>query len=252
MSTDYQLWVIPSDRAFRPTPEQVANLANALRDGGWVPKPEVTGQQSQVLELLPGGDSSGVGKKPTRAELFSADPFTASWIEFHSGHDLALSWRVEDMQRAGVNYPFSFDPFPDLGPPYFYVSVLLAHDFFYYTGENVIPFEEEVTKCACGLQLAFWIGWAPVAPSQRILSRCSRCGQSFDPLKTSCVVLDGWTGQPSRLQGGLTFHFALAVNCHKYYPREEEAARRFHLREEFLDLWRMHVGVPFEQVVTVD
>jgi hypothetical protein len=54
------------------------------------------------------------------------------------------------------------------------------------------------------------------------------------------------------LPGGLTFRFALVVDCHKYFPSDEEAGRRFHLKEKFLDLWRKFMGVPFELVVTAD
>jgi hypothetical protein len=252
MSVDYQVWVIPKERTFRPTAEQLANLASALRDGGWVPKPEAIGQQSQFLELLPGGDPKGLGRKPARSYPFTSEPFTASWVDAHSENELVLSWHVQDTVKAGVQYPFSFDPFPDSGPPYFYVYVLLGRDFFYHTGENVTEFSGDSTTCPCGQQLAFWTGYASGAPSQRIYARCPKCDRAFDPTEISCTVLDVWTGATSLLSGGLTFHFALVVNCHKYYPREEKAARSFHLREEFLDLWRVHVGIPFEQIVTVD
>jgi len=84
------------------------------------------------------------------------------------------------------------------------------------------------------------------------LSQCPKCRHEFDSSEITCDVLDGWTGEPSPLAGGLTFRFGLVVNCHKYFPKEEEAARRFRLRPEFLDLWRRHIGVPFEQIETWD
>jgi hypothetical protein len=65
-------------------------------------------------------------------------------------------------------------------------------------------------------------------------------------------VLDGWTGMPVPLAGGLTFRFALKVDCHKCWPREEEEGKRFQLRSEFLDLWRKLIGVPFDIVATFD
>jgi hypothetical protein len=68
----------------------------------------------------------------------------------------------------------------------------------------------------------------------------------------TCAVIDGWTGVSTPLLGGLTFGFALVVDCHKYFANEEEVGRRFHLRSEFLDLWSNFIGVPFELVVTFD
>lgn len=250
MGVDYLVWIIPQQRGFRPSAEQVAGLANALRDGGWVPKPEGAGQRSSVIELLPGENVAG--KKPARIQEFGSEAFTPSWVEFHSQNELVMDWHVHDLHKAGVLYPFVFDPYPESGPPYFYVRLILGHDFFYWTGENVMPFDEAVTKCACGEQLASWTGWAHGVGSQRIARICPNCGRGFDPSGKPCQIIDGWTGVSSQLRGGLTFHFALVVDCHKYFPSEEEAGRRFHLRDEFLDLWRKFISVPFELVVTFD
>jgi hypothetical protein len=251
MGVDYQVWIIPKQRSFRPNADQVANLANALREGRWVPASEAEGQRSEILELLPGGDT--VKKKPARVHTFTTEPFTAAWIEFHSQHELLLNWSVNDQRAACVQYPFSFDPYLNSGStPYFYVYVVLGHDYFCYTGETVMPIDEQSTRCACGEQLAFWTGYASGAPSQRIFSHCPKCSRDFDISGVSCDVQDGWTGKPSPLRGGLTFRFALIVNCHKYFPHDEEGAKRFHLRPEFLDLWRTHIGVPFEQIETWD
>lgn len=229
----------------------MANLANALRQGKWVPRPEAKCQNSEVRELLP-SNSTQLSKKPMRVHQFADEPFSAGWIEFHSEHELILDWYVQNMEEARVQYPFTFDPYPDSGPPYFYVRVILGNEYFYWTGENVMPFPDEATKCQCGEQLVYDAGWAHGTGSERIHRSCLNCGRLFDPSKFACDVLDGWTGEPHALKGGLAFRFALAVDCHKYRPREEEAFRKFKLREDFLDLWRTCISVPFEQVVTAD
>jgi hypothetical protein len=252
MGMDYIVWIIPRQRAFRPDALQVANLGNALRDGKWAPRPEAKGQISQVVELLPSNDQQ-IGEKPARMQEFPQEPFTPSWVEFHSHHELILSWYVQNTNEAGVEYPFTFDPYPDSGPPYFYIRVALADDYFHWTGENVMPFKEKDTQCTCGEQLLYRTGWAPGTAAERILRVCPACGRNFDLSGIFCDVLDGWTGKPQPLRGGLAFRFALVVDCHKYWPRDDEAAlRRFQLRDEFLGLWRTHIGEPFEQVVTFD
>jgi hypothetical protein len=250
MGVDYVVWIIPKQREFRASAEQVADLANALRDGGWVPKPGAAGQKSKAIELLPGNGSEG--NKPARIEDFESAPFTPGWVEFRSQHEFVMDWHVQNLREAGVEYPFVFDPYPDSGPPYFYVRLILGQDYFYWTGENVMPFADTATKCACGEQLAYWTGWAHGVGSQRIHHKCPNCGRGFDPSGKSCRLIDGWTGVSSQLPGGLTFRFALVVDCHKYFPSDEEAGRRFHLKEEFLDLWRKFIGVPFELVITAD
>ena len=252
MGVDYTVWTIPQLRTFRPDAEQFANLANALRESGWVPKSEFVPRSLQISELLPG--NSDFGEKPGWAKEIDPEQFTPGWVAFHSQRELVIDWWVNNMIEAGVQYPFVFDPYPDSGPPYFGISLLQGEEFFYATDENVMAFEEDATRCACGEQLA-WDSYSKGAPartpSQRIHPKCPKCGRSFDPSDIACDVLDGWTGEPTPLAGGLTFQFALVVHCHKYWPREEEAQRRFKLREDFLDLWRTHVGVPFEQVVTI-
>jgi hypothetical protein len=55
MGVDYRVWLAPKDRAFKPNAEQIAALANALREGGWVPQPDADAQKSNLMELLPGG-----------------------------------------------------------------------------------------------------------------------------------------------------------------------------------------------------
>jgi hypothetical protein len=207
MSVDYQVWIIPKERSFRPSADQVANLANALRDGAWVPGPEAPGQHSMILELLPGG--SELAKTPALVHKFDPKPFTGSWVDSFSRNELVLDWGVNEMVAAGVQYPFVFDPYPDSGPPYFYVYVILGDDYFYYVGENVMPFDEEATKCPCGEQLAYRTGYAAGVPAQRIHRQCPKCQLTFDPSGIACDVLDGWTGQPSPLLGGLTFRSRL-------------------------------------------
>jgi hypothetical protein len=250
MGVDCVVWIFPKQRIFRPTADQVSGLANALRDGCWCPNPDALGQRSGFSELLPG--ESVDGNKPVRTQGFASDPFSPSWLEFHSEHELILNWHVRNQREAGVQYPFVFDPYPNSGPPYFYVRLILGHEYFYWTGENVTPFNEADTRCDCGEQLAYWTGWAHGVGSQRIHHVCPKCGRDFDPSEKTCEILDGWTGEPVPLPGGLTFRFALVVDCHKYWPHEEEEGRRFQLRPEFLELWRKFIEVPFEQVVTFD
>jgi hypothetical protein len=250
MGVDYLAWVIPRQRAYRPNAEQIANLANGLRDGGWVPKAEAPGQNSVVRELLPSDNI--MRRMPLRETKFDAEAFTPSWVEFHSDHELVLEWYVKDREETGVQFPFVFIPYPESGGRYFCVRLILGRDYFYWTGNSLLPFEGLLTRCTCSQDLAYETGWSAGLGHERIHYTCPKCGRTFDPSGLSCEILDFWTKKASSLSGGLTFRFALVVDCHKNWPREEEAGRRYHLRPDFLDLWRTNIGVPFDLVNTFD
>jgi len=109
MGVDCVVWIFPKQRIVRPTADQLSALANALRDGCWCPKPDASGQRSGFSELLPG--NSVAGKKPTRTQGFSSDPFSPSWMEFYSEHELVLDWHVQNQREAGVQYLEDPKPF---------------------------------------------------------------------------------------------------------------------------------------------
>jgi hypothetical protein len=208
------------------------------------------GHGSEVRQLLPSDNT--VLRKPSLVTKFDAEPFTPSWVEFQSEHELVLEWYVKDMQSAGVKFPFVFIPYPESGNQYFCVRVIDTKDYVYCTGNNVLDFGPEITRCKCGQELAYETGWSSGLGHERIHLKCPKCGTQFDPSSFSCEILDGWTRASSLLTGGLCFRFALAVDCHKNWPREEEAGRRYQLKPELLELWRAHIGVPFDLVTTFD
>lgn len=250
MGVEYCLFIVPKDRTFRPDSRQVANLANALREGDWVPLPQSSGHRSYALELLPTA-SKGFTKKPAVEHAFQDEEISPAWIDSIRGHELALSWNVQNAHEAKVKYPLTFDPWPESGSPYFDIRTLDADDYFCESSENVTYLDDSVLKCTCGNQLAYESGWSGMAGSRRIHRKCPDCGRIFDPSTLACEIQDGWTGEPQVIMGGLNFRFALVINCGKYFPHEEERFREFKPRNELLALWHSHIGVPFDQIDTV-
>ena len=106
MGVEYKVWIVPHQRTFRPTAEQVASLANSLCESGWVPKQEVVPRSLQISELLPG--NSDFGEKPGWAKEMAPGRFTPDWVAFHSQRELVVRWRVNNMLEAGVQYPSVF------------------------------------------------------------------------------------------------------------------------------------------------
>jgi|SRR5208282_4265590 len=249
MGVDYRVWLVPKDRAFRPNAAQIAALANALREGGWVPRPDADAQKSKLLELLPGGGP--IGKKPCRSELFQETRFEPSWVAFHSGHELVFEWWVNDATQSRVQFPFTFVPYPESGHTYFGVRLIVGHEYFYWTGENVMPFPESETQCHCGEQLAYWTGALAGIPSQRIRTKCPKCGTAFDLLRTSAEIMS-FTGERRSVAGGLAFRFALQIDAHKNFPHEEAEFRRYQVKVGIHELWRAHITTPYEIIDTAD
>jgi hypothetical protein len=124
MGVDYVAWVIPKERLFLPNAQQFADLANALRDGNWVPGTDAPGQGSEIRELLPSANINSK-RKPAMVSRFGCEPFAATWVEFHIRHELILEWNVRDSSLAGVQFPFVFLPYPDSGHTYFCTRLIL-------------------------------------------------------------------------------------------------------------------------------
>jgi hypothetical protein len=252
MGVSYRVWIIPSHRPFRPTVAQFADLANALRESNWVPASGSSGHISTQYELLPGSPIGHRYKQPERAQPLTAERFTPGWIDFYSQHELVLDWYIHNAREARVEFPFAYDPYPDSERQYFSVRLVLGPNYFHWVGDTVMPFGEHQTVCKCSKQLAYATGWAAGLDSGRILYVCPQCGRNFDTSEISCEALEGKKGKSYVLAGGLTFRFGLVVDCQKYFPHDEEDLRKFVLRTEFLALWDLHIGTPFEQIATFD
>ena len=249
MGVDCVVWIVPKDRSYRPSADKVAALANALRGGHWAPMPNALGQKSNIREIRPpkGNPSQRLAEMKTP---FEHEPLTASSIEFRSKDELILDWYIHDYTAANVRFPFVFVPYPESPSRYFHIMIDLGSDYFYQTGENVMPFEPSVLECECSQKLEYAAGWTSGLSSSRIHRSCPSCGLEFDASRATCEIFDGWTGDSSPLIGGLAFRFALVVDYHKNWPHEEERARQYHLQPEFLGLWRSNIGVPFDIVTT--
>ena len=49
---------------------------------------------------------------------------------FHSEHERVLEWHVKNTQEAGVQYPFTFDLYPESHSPYCELQLVLGNNFF--------------------------------------------------------------------------------------------------------------------------
>lgn len=91
-----------------------------------------------------------------RSELFQETRFEPSRVAFHSDHELGFEWWVNGATQSRVQIPFTFVvPYPESGATYFGVRLIIGHEYFYETAENVMSFPESETQRHCGEQIAY-------------------------------------------------------------------------------------------------
>jgi len=55
--------------------------------------------------------------------------------------------RSEPAEKLAFRILIVFETYPESEPPYFYVRLIFGNEYFYWSGESVMPFEEQNTVC---------------------------------------------------------------------------------------------------------
>jgi hypothetical protein len=293
MGVEYEHWLLPRNRDYRPASGGVARLVDALRRERWVVAPgephfaEMRGgfgtPRGISTEADTGGYASVFGKNPNFPDdpnAFVVDPnkirrglplhqpipvpLTSDWIDAridpHHANPLAremgLFFPVQlpddvfsDWQEAGIKYPFTFGE-DDLSN-YHQVMLYLADDFVTHDWTNTFG-DALDDKCSCGEKLGYnpdgkYVQYVvALSIDGRISRKCPACGTVFNPSLHSTLVSDGWDeGATCHLRGGVTFRFAVRIDCHKGWPREHG---RIFLKPEFRQLIEASLGEAFEDI----
>jgi len=134
--------------------------------------------------------------------------------------DVRIQWPNSDLNLSGLKYPLSIVPGPE--GVYYDIEIHLAVDTVYHTSEIIDPFDE--IHCACGADVQQFESPAgcPFYDS-RLPNRCPSCQTVMNYSTIPMTIRDGWTGVESRALGGVTYRFALVVDCGKYWPESEAA-----------------------------
>jgi hypothetical protein len=283
MGVEYEHWLLPTSRDLRPSTDAVARLVGALRRDRWVLSPEMPrfqelrggfGTPRDVRdEDDTGGHASLFGKnthQPRRAlPIHEVIPpaLASKWIDarLDASHpsplarEIALAFPLfipddvfSDWSDAGLQYPFTFGE--DDASNYHKIEIFLADDFVAHDWTNAFSIGID-TRCECGTTLRYLpdqdhIEWVPAIGNQARIHRvCPRCGARFDPSTRATTFKPGWDATSEPLRGGVTFRFAVHIDCHKGWPRDHG---RLRVKPAFRELVEASIGEAFEDFGGLD
>lgn len=224
MGVEFRLFLIPRDSAARPDSAAISRLLASLRREHFV-----EGQLTRRTK--PTND----GNKPILDADFAA---------LGAGEALAF-FNVSDHVALGLRHPL-VSPYTDEdGGSYYDLELRLSDDFITNGNEYIDPIDE---NCRCGEAL----GYQPehqddLFYSSRIRRTCPRCGEPYRPQDRPVTLRNPMTGEDKPpLSGGLTYRFAIVVDCGKSLPVETDAEPTF--TAEFRQACEEALGVRLYEV----
>jgi hypothetical protein len=250
VGVEYEHYLIPEDNAFKPQPQDLRRLVDALLDGGLVARNE-----TEAFGKFTSGSFA----------FYDGPPDTNCYVQFGQKYfpfpcpcaerdiagfgerDYRMVWPVESSNESGLKYPLS--PFPEWGDAYYELRLHMGEDFVYHTSESIDPFDEVACACGVPLELPHDLGqsapFPPVFFDQRIRRTCPSCGRAFRPQELVATVRDVWTGESLERPGGATYLFAVVIDCGKGFAREAWPIRA---SEEFMALVEKTLGQSFYEI----
>ncbi len=91
---------------------------------------------------------------------------------------------------------------------------------------------------------------SPIIALSRLLDHCPSCGRPFDPSSRIAKARNPQTGEPFEIQGGVTYRFAIMIECGKNLP-DQLAIELFStnpIKPELLELCQRHFATEFYTV----
>ena len=219
MGVEYRRYLLPRPNFFRPTPEALANLVDALRQERWILAPSAPERATLPFATMTYyAHARNTGFYVRQDETYESGPAEnlGAFLAARKNTDLLLAWPVESLAASGLRYPLESPP-SDGEDVYFEIQLHLSRDYAYHCSEVVDPFDEPPV-CACGTNLEYQPDYEqdPFGAA-RISAECPECGAPFNPTKLPCTVRDPWTGDEQTLPGGLTYRFAVVIDCGKCF-----------------------------------
>lgn len=226
MGVTYEHFLIPEDNTLRPGDEGISRLVVSLHRSGYL-----LGRGSEGLTRMPFREGSILYRHAeetgcfvqTGTNQFSPFPSPCSPSDLRAlgTTEYRLVWPVTRLGKAGLKYPLADLPYGLYEEIPYELILHLAEDYLYVTSEILDPFEN--VNCPCGENLSYWVrDESPFTlhNANRIHRRCPDCGAPFRPQDHPATFRDATTGDSTVVPGGLTYRFAISVDCGRCFPRD--------------------------------
>jgi hypothetical protein len=253
MGVEYVHYLIPEDNTYKPDPDDLCRLVDALVDRGFVGRAGTGTLKRETINTF-GDPPDPAVETGCYVHLGEGEyspflcPCSAREIAAFGERDYRIVWTVDSINASGLTYPLS--PFPDWGDAYYEIQLHVARDFVYHTSESIDPFDRVICQCGRSLEpeneFSLWPDDGPPAfIDPRIPRNCPSCGSPFRPQELVAQIRDGRTGKAVDRRGGATYLFAVVIDCGKGFARQSWPILA---SDEFLELVTTTLGQPFYQI----
>lgn len=230
MGVEYRHYLMPAARPFRPDAEVVLQLIGALRAARWIVDPGSPALEKMSFGVMADSEhakrSGGYARTGERASALP-EKLTVDALEELIAGDAILTWPVERIGDAGLEYPFEVEA---VDPETYYDFQLhFCADYVHHASESIDPLD----GLACCEPLEFEPAGEDIFYARRIRATCPACARPFDPSTKKTEVRDPWSGAARSLPGGAAYRFAIVIDCGKWLPNNDAAVP---LRREFKQL----------------
>ena len=219
---------------YRPEPARVCQLFKILRAAGFLCDPQSPTFAASAHQAGSFGSQANYegfcwklqgGPERHSGSLAALEQLLTDLQE----RDVLVQWPNSDLNLSGLKYPLSIVPGSE--GVYYNIEIHLAAQTVYHTSEIIEPFDEIRCSCGAGIQQVHSSGRSPLYDS-RLPNHCPSCHRALNYAMLPMTIRDGWTGVDSKAVGGVTYQFALVVDCGKYWPESEAT-----VKTEFLALF---------------
>jgi hypothetical protein len=203
LGVEFQAVLIPRDNTVRPDGAAVLRLIAALR-------------QAHFLAGAP-----SMRTKPLKSSGKQVQDLDIAALE--SGEFIAW-WSVNDHLKEALTHPIAPEPRFDDEGGYYELELRFSDDLVAAANESVDPLD---AACTCGNALEYWPqGDDDLYYAARIRRTCPSCSRAFRPQDKETTIRDGITGAESPIMGGLTYRFAVVIDCGKSWPQDSDSMPR--------------------------
>lgn len=257
---EYGHYLIPRVGGFRPSPAQVQTLIKAMVEEGYL---AATG--SAAFQRLSFKDSnwSEAAAKTGATLLRDRVSFNGVTVplDFETTASLAsgdyrLLFPIRTAWTAGLKLPLDQSAPARRGEdgPGYDIEIHNASNYIYVTSDLIGSFptvDPAARPVACKVSGTNLLYAAERVNNMfdrigdRIRHTCPTCATIFNPLERPVRVIDGWSAEPSTIQGGATYRFAILIDCGSAIPEQRPQAT-----PEFKALCERALGVDLYEIGT--